>query len=175
MTPDPSPVNTGISVCEVATEEGTKHYVTMLPMDAVFNQGLVAEAIVGMLADHWTPELPVTPDLFARNSVFVDLLHAVIAQHAPNLPSFAAEAQRVGDGHVWIIDQRTATPDGDIPQEDIFGGIEVQGGVAVPDSYVRCARHRILSERGFFCLAADLQECLLREIRERNQRLPRRN
>ncbi len=175
MTTDPDSHQDGFSICQVDTGEGAKYYVTLLPVDAVFSQGLAAEAIVGMLLDDWTPDRPITPDVFARNSVFVDLLHGVIAQHAPSQPGFAAEAQQLGEGHVWIVDQRTATPDGAIPQEDILGGIEVQAGVAVPGSYLRCARHRILSERGFFRLTPDLQACLLREISERNARLPSRD
>ena len=159
-----------VSICDVATADGTKHYVMLLPIDTAFKEGLVPEAIVGALSDQWEPATPITPAVFARNSVFVKFLHAVIARHGPNDPRFLAEAKRLGAGWVYIIDQRTPTPNDEVPPEDIIGAFEVRAGTAVPESYRPNSKHRILSENGFFRLGAALQKCLLAEITALNNR-----
>jgi hypothetical protein len=153
-----------IAVCKVPTPEGSRYYVTVLPQEVVFTRGLAPEAIVGVLSEQWDPTSAITPEVFARNSVFVDFMHAVISRHGPNQPGFQAEARRLGDGWVYVIDQRTPTPQGPVPPEDILGAFEVRGGTVVPDSYRRSPQHRILSERGFVRLGDELQECLLREL-----------
>jgi hypothetical protein len=157
-----------VSVCKVTTPEGTRHYVTVLSPETMFSQGIVPEAIVGVLAERWQPTDPITPDVFARNKGFVEFLHEVIARYGPAQAGFQAEARRLGDGWVYVIDQRTPTPQGAVPPEDIVGGFEVKGGMVVPGSYVRSPKHRILSERGFMRLSADLQHCLLQELAARN-------
>jgi hypothetical protein len=157
-----------VAVCKVRTPEGTKHFVTVLPVDSVFSQGLAPEAIVGVLSDDWHDTGAITPEVFTRNRVFVEFLHEVIARHGPGQPGFQAEARRVGNGWVYVIDQRTPTPEGPVPPEDILGGFEVKDGTVVPGSYRRSPAHRILSERGFFRLGADLQQCLLQELAARN-------
>src|SRR5262245_37518861 len=121
-----------VYLCEVDTPDGTRHYVSLLPPEVFFKQGLVAEAILGTLLG-FRADQPVNPENFARNSVFVDFLQSVIARHAPQLPRFLAEAQRIENGWVYVIDQRTLNPDGAIPPEDIFGGFAVEAGKVVPE------------------------------------------
>lgn len=153
-----------ISVCRVDTADGAKDYVTCLPHEQVFARGLPAEAIIGVLLRPLGPGEAITQAVFARNRVFVDFLHGVIARRGPALPGLIAEAQRQGEGWVYIIDQRTRNPQGHIPPEDIVGVFAVQGGRVVADSYQRCPRHLILSADGFFRLEAGLQACLLEEL-----------
>jgi hypothetical protein len=94
-------------------------------MDSTFSQGLAPEAIVGVLSERWNSSMRITPELFARNSVFVDFLHNVIAADGPSDPGFQAEARRLGDGWVYVIDQRTPSPAGPVPPEDIIGAFTV--------------------------------------------------
>src|SRR5262249_46486291 len=117
-----------VYVCHVDTPEGPKDYVTLLPPEVAFTQGLAPEAIVGGLRRPLGPGEPITPEVFARNRVFVDFLHAVIARHGPDQPGCRAEAKRLGEGWVYVIDQRTPTPEGPVPPEDIIGAFEVHGG-----------------------------------------------
>ncbi len=156
-----------ISVCRVQTPDGVKDYVTCLPQEQVFAHGLPPEAILGVLLRPLGEGEAITPDVFARNRAFVDFLHAVVARRAPGLPGLRAEARRQGDGWVYIIDQRTRTPQGPVPPEDIVGVFAVKGGEVVPGSYQRNPNHRLLSADGFFRLGAELQACLLEELANR--------
>lgn len=155
-------------VCQVDTPEGTREYVTLIPPDVALAQGLAAEAIVGVLTRPLGPGDSITPEVFARNRAFVTFLHDVIARHGPGQRGIQIEATRLGNGWVYVIDQRTPTPAGPVPPEDILGAFEVRNGEAVAGSYRPNPNHRILSATGFFRLDAGLQQCLLRELANRN-------
>jgi hypothetical protein len=157
-----------VYVCRVSTSQGQRDYVTLLPSDVVFEQGLSPETIVGELAHPLGPGESIQPENFARNRVFVAFLHEVIARHAPEQPGFQAEARRLGNGWLYLIDQRTPTPQGPVPPEDILGAFQIQNGEVVPGSYQASSRHRILSSAGFFRLEPGLHQCLLQELAARN-------
>ena len=154
-------------VCRLKTPEGMRDYVTLLPPEAIIAHGLAPEAIVGVLSRPLASGESITPELFARNRVFVDFLHEVIARYAPGQPGLQAEARRLGDGWVYVIDKRTPTPGGPVPPEDILGAFEVRGGEVVPESYRPSPRHRIFSTNGFVRLEEGLHQCLLREMASR--------
>jgi len=156
-----------ITVCRVDTPDVAKYYVTCLPHEQLFGRGLAPEAIVGVLLRPLEPDEAITPAVFARNRVFVDFMHGVIARRGPELPGLIAEARRQGDGWVYVIDQRTRTPQGAVPPEDIIGAFEVRGGQVVRDSYRPSPSHIILTADGFFRLGAELQACLLQELADR--------
>jgi hypothetical protein len=155
-------------VCRVKTPEGEQDYVTLLPPELILEHGLAPEAIVGVLSCLLGPESRITPEIFARNRVFVEFLHDVIARHAPQEPGLQAEAQRLGNGWVYVIDQRTPTPDGAIPPEDVLGALEVRDGMIVAESYRPNPNHRILSDNGFFRLGDYLHQRLMEELARRN-------
>jgi hypothetical protein len=154
-------------VCIVKTPEGEKRYVTPIPPEVVFERGLIPEAIVGALLRSLGPGESITPEIFARNSVFVRFMHEVIAKHAPLDPGCREEAKKSGTGWLFIIDKRTKTPRGDVPPEDIIGAFQVVQGEFVADSYRPNAHHMILSKDGFFRLMPQLHEHLLRELQSR--------
>lgn len=149
-------------VYEVDTPEGAKVYLSCLNHEHVLAHGLAPEAIIGVLP--LRPDEPITPDVFARNRVFVDFMHGVIARRGPQLAGLIAEAQRQGEGWVYVVDQRTRTPQGAVPPEDIVGAFEVKGGQVVPGAYRPSPNHQILSADGFFQLGSELQPCLLEEL-----------
>jgi hypothetical protein len=80
------------------------------------------------------------------------------------LPGLSAEAKRQGEGLVCVVDQRTPTPQGAVPPEDIVGVFEIKNGQVVPGSYQASPKHMILSANGFFRLGSELQPCLLEEL-----------
>src|SRR3954451_5206035 len=96
-----------VHLCVVNTPEGEKHYFTVLPMDVVSSKGLIPEAIVGVLLRPLGPGESITPEAFARNSVFVKFMHGVIAKYAPLEPGCGEEAKRLGTGWIYIVDRRT--------------------------------------------------------------------
>jgi hypothetical protein len=151
-------------VCRTETEKGVVDYVTLLPPEITFQHGLAPEAIVGVLSRPIESGEAITPEIFSRNRVFVDFLHKIVARYAPESPACQEEAKRVGNGCVAIIDQRTPTPKDGVPPEDIIGAFEVKDGAIVPGSYRASPNHRILSERGFFRLDAELHQRLLQEL-----------
>ena len=153
-----------IKICHVSTPEGPKDYVTCLSHEHVFQHGLHSEAIIGVLLRPLESGETIKPSVFARNRAFVDFMHSVIARRGPELPGMIAEAKRQGEGWVYVIDQRTPTPQGAVPPEDIVGAFEVKDGQVVPGSYHASPNHMILSANGFFRLGSELQPCLLEEI-----------
>src|SRR5262249_616738 len=122
---------TVVYTCQVKGPEGMKDYVTLTPPEAMYSRGLSPEEIVGGLLRPLADQ-PIAPEFFARNRIFVDFMHSVIAKHGPSAPDCIAEAKRLGDGYVFVIDQRTPTPGGDVPPEDLVGAFQVAGGKVVP-------------------------------------------
>jgi hypothetical protein len=161
-----------ISVCRVATPEGFKDYVTLTRPDVVFSDGLISEAILGVLKHALGPEEPITPDVFAPNPIFTKFLAEVIARHGPEQPALAAQAKRIGKGGVFLVDQRTPTPQGPVPPEDIIGVFGVEGGKVLPGSYSASPNHRLLTSNGFFRLDNALMECLQQELAVRSANRP---
>jgi hypothetical protein len=160
--------HTKIEIFRVNTPEGLKEYASLLPMQEAFAQGIAPEAIVGEFTEPISPDVPIPLNAFVRNSLFVELMHRVIAREAPKLKSFQAQAKKQNNGWLYVIDQRNRNPEGDVSSEDVIGAFEIKDGKAVMDSYAANKDHRILSERGFFDLGAELYELLLEELRLRN-------
>src|SRR5262249_21687975 len=125
----------------------------------------------GQLLRPLEPGESITPDIFARNPAFVQLLHAVVARECPKQAKCVAEAKNIWNGYLYVIDQRTATPEGAVPPEDIIGAFEVQGGALVPASYKPNPNHRILSSRGFCRLDAHLNARVVQEVESRSYNL----
>jgi hypothetical protein len=161
---------TAVFVCRVLLDNGTTaDYLTLLPPDVTLEKGLPGEAVIGALAQplqpgHLQPGQRISPSAFRKNPVFVDFLHGFIEEHLPNDPLFIAEARRVGDGWVAVIDQRTPTPGGHVPPEDILGVVEVRSGEVVRGSYRRSEKHVLLSHKGFFQLGKDMNAALRRAL-----------
>ena len=97
-------------VCRVDTPDGIKDYVTLIPPEIAFSQGLPPEAIVGVLLRLLGPNEPITPQVFAQNRPFVEFMHSVIARYGPQQPGCQAEAKRLGQGWVCIIDRARRRP-----------------------------------------------------------------
>jgi hypothetical protein len=158
-------------VCRVQKPgEGPEDLVTFLPPEETFTSGLIPEAIVGVLKAPIKEGEAITPENFVRNKVFNDFMHEFIAQVGPELKGLKAEARRQGEGRVYLIDARTATPEGQVPPQDIFGSFLVKAGQLVAGTYNRNPKHVLLSKDGFFRLPAELNERLKRELTARNNR-----
>ncbi len=158
---------TRVNLCEVIAPEGVKHYFTVLPLDLVFSKGLIPEAIVGALRAPPVEGQPIKPESFAENSIFVKYMHDFLSREAANEPECIRQANEPGVGWVYIVDQRTLTPGGTVPPEDIIGAVQAKDGQIVPDSYRGSPKHAILSDRGFFRLSAELHKKLVAELKSK--------
>lgn len=158
-------------VCRVELPDGVKDYVICGTAQSAFDRGLTPEAIIGVLLQPVEQISAIAPEGLAVNRFFVDFLHQVIAKHGPGLSSLTAEAQRLGEGWVYIVDQRTPALQGHIPPEDIIGVFAAKAGQIVADSYRSNPNHRIMTVHGFFRLGAELQVHLLQELATRDGRV----
>jgi len=159
---------TKINIFQVKTPDGFKEFASLLPTQEVFSHGIAPEAIIGELTQPVPRDAPIPLNAFVRNSLFVELMHTVIAREAPRLNSFQSEAKKQNNGWVYVIDRRTQDSRGEVPKEDVIGAFEVKNGKVVEGSYAANRNHRILSDRGFFDLGTELYELLLTELRLRN-------
>ena len=145
-------------VCDQQDDQ-CHYYVSPLSHEYGGVSGLPPEAIMGELTEG--PER-ITPECFRPNSVFVKFLQWVIAKHAPRCPDLVAEAKRIQDGYVYIIDGRTQTPEGEVPVEDIIGAVKVEGGQLI--GFQGAPGYRILTEDGFVQLDGWTHERLVEEL-----------
>jgi hypothetical protein len=159
-----------VYVFHIDAPEGGKDYVSLIPPAKAFSRGLPREAIAGTLLRPLAPGEPISPEVFASNPVFVQFLHEIVARESPNQPNCCKAAIDLGEGWLYVVDQRTATPQGAVPPEDILGAFQVKEGEIVPGSYRPNANHAILSTSGFFQLDVAMHQCLLRELEARSEK-----
>ena len=139
-------------------------YATVLPPEVFSKAGAAGDSIVGTLPRSDSAEGAFSPGGFVPNEGFSRFLQRVVAEHAPSVGELQAEAERVGNGRIYVVDRRTLKQDGPVPPEDIFGAFQVAQGRVVPGSYSANPSHRLLTERGFFHLEDGLHQKLVAEL-----------
>ncbi|MFP2902973.1 hypothetical protein [Corallococcus sp. 4LFB] len=139
----------------------TSKVISLLPPDRVLAGGLPPHAIAGTL--HSPPEGPAT---FEENPAFVALLHQVVRECAPTDPGAQAEAQRIGNGWLYIVDQRRPPGEERVPPEDIIGYFAVQSGRVTAEGYTPNAGYRVFSRLGLVRLPGMLQDVLVTRAAE---------
>jgi hypothetical protein len=143
-----------------AVVDGKKrNYLALLKPRQSFNEGMAEEAIIGeVLSDR-----EITAANFVPNRTFLDLFHRVIGREMMQEPECIAEAQQLGNGWVYMIDRR-ADRTGNIAPDNIIGGMKVEKGLLVKDSYTANPRYALINEKGFFQLPSRLSEALLQAV-----------
>jgi hypothetical protein len=117
--------------------------------------GIPAEAIVGVIDGGLSPGEPISPNKFRSNRVFVAFMQRIIGTLGRSDPALIAEARRLGDGSIGIIDLRT--PEGvmgNVPLEDIVGFFPVQNGEL--GEYDPNDRHVVFSVNTLGSIASEL-------------------
>src|SRR5438045_3520218 len=99
-----------IHVFRITALPGATDYVTLLSPELATATGLSVRTIVGTLAHPLAEGETITPNLLTVNGAFVDLMQEVIARHGPGQPECIAEARRLVNGWVFVVDQRTKDP-----------------------------------------------------------------
>jgi hypothetical protein len=157
-----------IKIYIVRTPDGIKNIASLISQDIAFKKGFQPESIIG----YFTKEInsdELNPKDFIRNSLFVEFLHKSIEEYAPQTKSFQTTAQKLKNGWLYVIDQRTPDPGGNVPPEDIIGAFEIRKGKVIEGSYKPNDKHRILSTKGFFRLDAELYEYLIDKLQKLNE------
>jgi len=142
-------------------EDKGQYLLSALSPGIVFKKGVPREAILGELAGNAGQ---ISPEGFRPNPVFIQFLHWVIARHSTQCSDLVEEAKRQQEGYVYVIDQRTPTPGGQVPLEDIIGVFEVKGGELA--TYRASPNHQLLTQQGPLRLTPWYQEKLLEELRK---------
>lgn len=150
----------GISIFSVNIKGERLFCVSFVSPKEAAQAGIADEAVIGIVDS----TLSLTPAHFKRNAAFRRVLHQVIARVGPSLPELKSEAQRQGEGFVYLIDARVKDPAGKIEPEDILGAFRVVGGTITSDTYQMNENHRILSENGLFRLHPTIQAELVKEL-----------
>ena len=151
-----------LHVFRIEFEGQPRDVLSLIPINAAFEEGFPRASIIGFVRNPIQPGQAVFE--IDENPEFVDLLHAVIARHAPSWPQFQKEARRQKEGWIYVIDGRTPDPGGEVPGIDIIGAFELNSGVCCSDSYRRNPNHRLMTERGLFKLPPALHRVLLEQV-----------
>ena len=132
---------------------------------------LPSELIMGILLEP-TEDFTagVKPDNFGVNSAFVHFVHQVVGELGPLTEQMQVDAEAIGNGKLYVIDERCPRPEPgepwDVLEEDLIGEFDVKDGFIVNGSYRRNPAHRVLSSigQGFMQLEEELMRLLVSEF-----------
>ena len=142
------------------------------PTEAEEIGGLPNEAIAGLVgvpAQDRNSLSAVTGGRFSRgefrpNPAFAVFMHNVIRTFGPHTRELQDEAQRQGNGFIYIIDLRTPEGQmGNVPPEDIIGAFAVENGKL--GAYEPNHEHLVFSANGLVQLPPSLNELHRQQLR----------
>ena len=113
-----------LNIVETTVGGEVKNYGTFLPHSVVIEHGLIGEVIVGEFKLQETGELNIENG-FIANSLFKETIFSFIKKLMASDPNLINAAKEQKEGWVYIIDQRTPDPQGEVPPQDIIGAFEV--------------------------------------------------
>ncbi|NQY66042.1 MAG: hypothetical protein HRT38_20660 [Alteromonadaceae bacterium] len=138
------------NVIEGEVDGAKVFYYTFMPNDLVNQYGLPSPLIVGVIDNPYDVNRTVNDvinDSFKPNSEFKKMLHSFCTDQLPKQTTLQDEAKEQEEGWIYIIDQRTLDPLGNVPPDDIVGALEVKGGVIL--GYQENGNYKIHSKKGF--------------------------
>ncbi len=149
----------GYYIYDTVVEGRHRYFASLLPHDRGFTTGLPSEAIIGEFTSG--PET-LTPNAFQQNPEFITFMAYAIGKHASTCPGLIAETRRQQNGFVYILDNRTPTPDDAVPPEDIIGGVEIANGKML--RFHGSPNYQLLTDNGFMQLDPWLKNRLIEEL-----------
>lgn len=145
-----------------SVEGVTEEFITMVDPDTVRDRGLRPEQIVGQLKTPTGAGGKIEADNFMPNVAFVDYLHDYVARTAAEDSGLVAAAASGKVGNLFVVDQRTANPEGNVPPEDILGAFVVKDGSISSANYQsNRGKHQLLTRQGFFNLGTGAMQKLV--------------
>jgi hypothetical protein len=151
-----------IGVLRLTIDERDTDYIICIPLDRVVaaEARIPAEAVIGACLRPLQEGEDVAPENFAPNSYFIDLLHDVVALRGPWTPHLQELAKGIQNGPVYVIDERTLTPETGVPEEYLIGQFEAKDGQILPGSYQPNEAYCLLTSDGFLELHPELEDHL---------------
>ena len=153
---------------------GKTPYVVVTPVtESTFSTGISPEAIVGTYrgATGSDPAHPPRREDFIPGPRFTTFLQNMVAQHAPDVPEYQAQAAAQRDGWLYIVDGRSHARAPIAAEEDVLGAFNVRAGTIVRDSYRRNPHYALLTADGFLALHETLKAKLLAGLSALNARM----
>ncbi len=98
----------------------------------------------------------VINDSFKPNPEFKKTLNSFCTDQLPKQTTLHDKAKEQEEGWIYIIDQRTLDPLGNVPPDDIVGALEVKGGIIL--RYQENGNYKIHSEKGFINLGKSINQ-----------------
>lgn len=141
-----------------APDGGIVHHLSPLPHELVFERGLPNEAIIASCRDGQ----PFTREYAVPNANFVAFLQHVIAKHLQRSERLSESALRLGEGSLYLVDQRSPHSSEQPEPEDVIGVVHVQRGTVV--QYVPSAAYRAIGRNGLFVLDEWFAARLMEEL-----------
>lgn len=113
-----------LNIVETMVGGEAKNYGTFLPHSVVLEHGLIGEVIVGEFKSNQSGEVDIENG-FLANSLFKETIFSFVKKQMANDSGLINAAKKQKGGWVYIIDQRTPDPQGEVPPQDIIGAFEV--------------------------------------------------
>ncbi len=114
-----------INVIEVMVDKEPKFYCTFVSSELIFEYGLSAKVIVGEVDKSEDEEFDFATS-FRANPAFKETIFDFARAEMLDDETLINSAIEQQEGWVYIIDQRTKTPEGEVPPYDIIGGFKVE-------------------------------------------------
>lgn len=148
------------------TQNGKVNYLSLLPHEVVYENGLCAETIIGTV----TGEPPITVHNFQLNKRFLFYLHSIIVRFIEKNPLYKKQAKKIGDGTLYIKDDRMKNNiKTNTEPADIIASIQVNNKVLALDTYEPNAGYKLITEDGLFQLTPELRKYAIEELTRRSE------
>jgi hypothetical protein len=135
-----------LKILETTIDGESRFLCTFVSHELVFKFGLIGSVIVGEVQKLENGEFNFQSG-FKANPIFKETIFDFIRSEMINDPNLVQAAAAQGDGLVQIIDQRTVTPQADVPPYDIMGAFKVENSQLV--DFYENSNYQIQSENGF--------------------------
>ena len=135
-----------LKVMETTINEEQKFLCTFVSHDLIFKHGLIGSVIVGEVDKLDNGDFDFDSG-FRANSLFKETIFNFVQNIMINDSGLIEAAKQQNEGWVHIIDQRTKTPQGEVPAYDIIGGFKVENKEL--KSFSENPNYQIRSENGF--------------------------
>ncbi len=146
------------------TQNGKVNYLSLLPHDVVYKNGLCPETIIGTVIG----EPPITVQNFQLNQRFLFYLHSIIVRFIEKNPLYKKQAKKIGDGTLYIKDDRMKHNRQSVAcKSNIIASIQVNNRELVVETYEPNAGYRLITGDGLFQLTPELRAFVIEELTKR--------